>query len=50
MPLLPEIEHHYVDYDKLNTDSPLLSMPTISKKDGILKGNYKKNTFQKGPF
>ena len=50
MPLLPEIEHHYVDYDKLNTDSPLLSMPTISKKDGILKCNYKKNTFQKGPF
>ncbi len=25
-------------------------MPTISKKDGILKCNYKKITFQKGPF
>ena len=50
MPSLPEIQHHYVDYDNLKVDSPLLSMPTISKKDGILKCNYKRITFQKGPF
>ena len=50
MPLLPEIQHHYVNYDNLNADSPLLSMPTINKKDWILKCNYKKITFQKGPL
>lgn len=50
LPLLPDENHHYVNYDELDTNSPLLSMPTISKKDGILKCNYKKMTFQKGPF
>ena len=50
MPLLPEKKPHFISYDKLNADSPLLSMPTISKKDGILKCNYKKISFQKGPF
>ena len=50
MPALPEKKPHFINYDKLNLDSPLLSMPTISKKDGVLKCNYNKISFQKGPF
>ena len=50
LPSLPGEKPHYVDYDNLDSDSPLLSMPTISKKDGILKCNYNKISFQKGPF
>ena len=50
MALLPEKKPHFISYDKLNADSPLLSMPTISKKDGILECNCKKLSFQKGPF
>ena len=50
MPPLPEFKTHFIKYDKLDSDSPLLSMPTISKKNGELKCNYNKITFQKGPF
>ena len=50
MPLLPQPLQHFVKYDNLKTDSALLSMPMVSKKDGILKCNYNKMTFQKGPF
>ena len=50
MPPLPEFKTHFINYDNLNADSPLLSMPTISKRNGELKCNYKKLTFQKGPF
>ena len=50
MPLLPEEKFHYINYDNLNIDSSLLSMPMISKKDGVLKCNYNKISFQKGPF
>ena len=50
MPLLEGGKSHDVYYDYLDVNSPLLSMPTISKKDGILKCNYKKISFQKGPF
>ena len=50
MPTLPEKKAHFINYDHLNLDSPLLSMPTISKKDGVLKCNYNKISFQKGPF
>ena len=50
MPLLHEVNIIDIDYNNLNADSALLSMPTISKKDGILRCNYKKITFQKGPF
>ena len=50
MPLLPEKKPHFVIYDNLKTDSSLLSMPMVNKKDGILKCNYNKMTFQKGPF
>ena len=50
MPLLPEKKPHFVKYDNLKTDSSLLSMPMVNKKDGVLKCNYNKMTFQKGPF
>ena len=50
MPLLPEEKPHDINYDNLNIDSSLLSMPMISKKDGVLKCNYNKISFQKGPF
>ena len=50
MPSIPEKKTHFVNYDNLKTDSSLLSMPMVNKKDGILKCNYNKMTFQKGPF
>ena len=50
MPNLPEEKKHFLNFDNLKPDSPLLSMPTISKKNGILKCNYNKMSFQKGPF
>ena len=48
MPLLPDEKPHYINYDNLDINSSLLSMPMISKKDGILKCNYNKISFQKG--
>ena len=50
MPPLPENKTYFINYDNLDSDSPLLSMPTISKKNGKLKCNYNKIIFQKGPF
>ena len=50
MPPLPKFKTHFINYDNLKSDSPLLSMPTISKRNGKLKCNYNKITFQKGPF
>ena len=50
MPSLPETTYHYINYDNLDINSSLLSMPMISKKDGILKCNYNKISFQKCPF
>ena len=50
MPLLPDDKPHFINYDNLDIDSPLLSMPMISKRDGVLKCNYNKIILQKGPF
>jgi len=50
MPLLPEEKSHYINYDNIDINSSLLSMPIIRKKDGILKCNYNKISFQKGRF
>ena len=52
IPSLPEKKLHFVNYENLNLESPLLltSFPTISKKNGVLKCNYDKISFQKGPF
>ena len=50
MPLLPKKESHFITFDNLNLDSPFLSMSTLSEKDGILKCNYNKISFKKGPF
>ena len=32
MPLLSKKESHFITFDNLNLDSPLLSMPTLMKK------------------
>ena len=42
MPLLPEEKTHYINYDNLDINSSLLSIPIISKIDGVLKCNYNK--------
>ena len=46
----PINKSYYINYDNLNINSSLLSIPIISKVDGVLKCNYNKISIQKGPF
>ena len=50
MPLLPEKKIYHIDYNNSILDSSLLSIPIITKINGILKCNYNKISLQKGPY
>lgn len=50
MPLLPKNEIYFINYDNLDINSHLISIPIIYKKNNSLKCNYNKISIQKGPF
>jgi len=47
---LPINKSYYINCDNLNINSSLLTIPIISKINGVLKCNYNKISIQKGPF
>ena len=47
---LPKDKSYYINYDNVNINSSLLSIPFIKKINGVLKCNYNKISIQKGPF
>jgi len=47
---LPINKSYYINCDNLNINSSLLTIPIISKINGVLKCNYNRISIQKGPF
>ena len=50
IPEIKEGKHIFPDFTEIDVNSSILSSPSISKNNGILKCNYNKLEFNLGPF